>query len=150
LPRHWLTPLAIAYAAAEQAGISEPERPSGWRVMGKVLKNWLVAIVLGSVAAVVPCLGRSVFLGVAISSQARGVESAVPLPFLPECATALPVAAGVMFVSSLVGLWSLAVRRTLRRQPHLHRLRRLLAWLRIVLALLWLGAMALIVLTLVA
>jgi hypothetical protein len=36
----------------------------------------------------------------------------------------------------------------LRRYPHLCRLRRLLAWLRLVLALVWLGAVAWIVLML--
>jgi hypothetical protein len=64
--------------------------------------------------------------------------------------TALAGVAGVMFAAAFVGLWSLAVRKRLRRHPHLARLKRLLAWLRVVLVLVWLGAMAWIVLVLVA
>lgn len=49
--------LAVAYAAAEQAGVPQLERPSGWQVMGRALTNWLVDIVVGAVGAVVVCLG---------------------------------------------------------------------------------------------
>lgn len=54
-----------------------------------------------------------------------------------------------MFVTGVLGLWSLAVRSRMRRYPHLHQLRRLLAWLRVFLALICLGTMAWVVLTLV-
>ena len=141
--------LTIAYAAAEQAGIPQPERPSGWQVMGRVFTNWLVANVVGSLGAVIVCLGAAIVLGVAISDRGRELEGTMRLRFLLQSSMAWPVVAVVMFVTGFVGLWSLAARSRLRRHPHLHRLRRLLAWLRVFLALVWLAAMAWIVLTLV-
>ena len=141
--------LAIAYAAAEQAGIPQPERPSGWQVMGQAFRNWLVAIVVGSVGAVVVCLGASSALGVAISAQGQDLGNSLQLPYLWRRSGVFQAAAVTMFVTALAGLWSLAVRSRLRCYPHLRRLRRLLAWLRVALTLIWLGTMAWIVLTLV-
>jgi hypothetical protein len=142
--------LTIAYAAAEEAGIPPPERPSGWQVMGRAFTNWLVAAIVGSAGAVIVCLGAAIVLGLAIADRGRELEGALRLGFLLQSSMAWPVVAAVMFVTGFVGLWSLAVGSRLRRHPHLHRLRRLLAWLRVFLALAWLGAMAWIVLTLVA
>ena len=141
--------LLIAYAAAEEAGIPQAERPSGWQVMGRTFINWLVAIVVGSVGAVILCLGAAILLGVAISAQGQDLESTSLFLLLLQFESVMPTAAVVMFVTGFVGLWSLAVRSKLRRYPHLYRLRRLLAWLRVILAVVWVGAMAWIVLTLV-
>jgi hypothetical protein len=141
--------LIIAYAAAEEAGVPQPERPTAWQVMSRTSANRLAAIVGRAVGAVVVCLGAAWVLGGAISDQGEDMRSALQLPLLLQSSTAFPVVVGLMFATSLVGLWSLAVRSRLRRYPHLHRLRRLLAWLSVLLALVWLGAMAWIVLTLV-
>jgi hypothetical protein len=138
--------LAMAYAAAEEAGVPPPEQPTAWQVMGQAFANWLVAITVGAAGAVIICLGAAILLGV--SFEGRSGEPG-GLRELLQIATAFPAAAAVMFAAGLTALWSLAVRSRLRRYPHLHRLRRLLAWLRLVLALIWFGTMAWIVLMLV-
>jgi hypothetical protein len=142
--------LTIAYAAAEEAGIPPLERPTAWQVMSQAFTNWLVAIVVGSLGAVVVGLGAATLLGAAISGQGQHLESDLQLLKLLQFSKALPTAAVLMFVTGFAGLWSLAVRSRLRRYPHLHRLRRLLAWLRILLALVWLGVMAWVATALVA
>jgi hypothetical protein len=134
--------LAIAYTASEEAGIPPPERPTAWQLMGQAFANWLVAITVGAAGAMLICLGAAILLG--LSLEGRGGKLG-DLRELLQIATALPAAAAVMFVSGVAGLWSLAVRSRLRRYPHLLRLRRLLAWLRFIMALVWLGTLAWIV-----
>jgi hypothetical protein len=142
--------LTIAYLAAEEAGIPPPERPTGEQVLRQTLRDYLGCSVVGSMAAVVVCLGAAIALGLVITHPGGDLERGSAVRCLDARLAALPGVAGVMFAAACVGLWSLAVRKRLRRHPHLARLRRLLAWLRVVLVLVWLGAMAWIVLALIA